>query len=70
MTLLEKLHGRLYPSRGVGILARELSTLLPAGAAVLDVGCGDRLLAERMHNINWIVGRSLHFIAQASVVAS
>jgi len=37
MTLLEKLQGSYIHRRRVTILARELSTLLPAKAAVLDV---------------------------------
>jgi len=37
MTLLEKLQGSYIHHRRVTILARELSTLLPAKAAVLDV---------------------------------
>ena len=35
------LHGRLVSPRRVNVLGRHLSRLLPEGARVLDVGCGD-----------------------------
>ena len=48
MNLLEKIHGGYVYNRRVRVLARELSALLPANGQVLDVGCGDGLLAALM----------------------
>ena len=48
MTLLEKIHGSYVYNRRVRVLTRELSALLPANGQVLDVGCGDGLLAALM----------------------
>ncbi len=45
MNVLEKIHGGYVHNRRVQVLARELSALLPAHGRVLDVGCGDGLLA-------------------------
>ncbi len=38
------LHGRAIHGRRVKVLAAHLSALLPPGATVLDVGCGDGLI--------------------------
>ena len=48
MNPLEKIHGSYVHNRRVRVLARELSALLPANGQVLDVGCGDGLLAALM----------------------
>jgi Methylase involved in ubiquinone/menaquinone biosynthesis len=48
MNLLEKIHGSYVYNRRVRVLTRELSALLPANGQVLDVGCGDGLLAALM----------------------
>jgi SAM-dependent methyltransferase len=48
MNLLEKIHGSCVHNRRVRVLTRELSALLPANGQVLDVGCGDGLLAALM----------------------
>jgi SAM-dependent methyltransferase len=48
MNLLEKIHGSYVHNRRVRVLAREISALLPANGQVLDVGCGDGLLAAHM----------------------
>jgi len=48
MNLLEEIHGSYVHNRRVRVLARELSALLPANGQVLDVGCGDGLLAALM----------------------
>jgi SAM-dependent methyltransferase len=46
MTAIERLHGRYYGGRRVGVLSRRLAALLPRGARVLDVGTGDGLIAR------------------------
>ena len=45
MNLFGKIHGDLVHSRRVRQLCRHLSDLIPENAKVLDVGCGDGLLA-------------------------
>lgn len=45
MKLLESIHGSYVHNRRVRVLRRELSSLLPDRGSVLDVGCGDGLLA-------------------------
>jgi SAM-dependent methyltransferase len=40
MSFIGRLHNRVF-SRRVSILATRISSLLPQGAKVLDVGCGD-----------------------------
>src|SRR3954466_11161963 len=46
MPLLDRLHGNFVHGRRVNVLARWLSDLISADARVLDVGCGDGLLAK------------------------
>lgn len=46
MSCLDTVHGRLVFARRVRVLARHLADLLPAGASVLDVGCGDGRVAR------------------------
>ena len=46
MSLLGNLHGRYVHSRRVRVLRDTLAGLLPQNARVLDVGCGDGLLAR------------------------
>jgi SAM-dependent methyltransferase len=41
MTLVGKVHAEIVFERRVRVLAEHLSAALPAGARVLDVGCGD-----------------------------
>ena len=48
MNLIERLHERYVKSRRVGALAASIAPLFPPEATVLDVGCGDGLLAEAM----------------------
>lgn len=43
-----KLHGRLVHLRRVEVLASHFAELLPAGHRVLDVGCGDGLIAAEI----------------------
>jgi len=44
--LRQRLHNRLVHTRRVRVLRDHIVKLLPAGSAVLDVGCGDGLLAH------------------------
>jgi SAM-dependent methyltransferase len=46
MGVLDHIHGSFVYGRRVRVLARELAALLPEGARVLDVGCGDGLIAR------------------------
>jgi 2-polyprenyl-3-methyl-5-hydroxy-6-metoxy-1,4-benzoquinol methylase len=46
MPLLDRVHGNLVHGRRVRVLAEWLARLLPQNAKVLDVGCGDGLLAQ------------------------
>lgn len=46
MSLMERIHEDYVHGRRVGVLCRHLSELIPEGARVLDVGCGDGLLAS------------------------
>jgi SAM-dependent methyltransferase len=46
MSLLGRLHGQYVHSRRVRVLRDALSELIPKDARVLDVGCGDGLLAR------------------------
>jgi SAM-dependent methyltransferase len=50
MSLLERIHGGYVHNRRVRVLARELSALMPAHGRILDVGCGDGLLAALIQN--------------------
>ena len=45
MSLLDPIHGGLVHRRRVRVLAKHLAELMPQDARVLDVGCGDGLLA-------------------------
>ena len=45
MNLLEKIHSGYVHDRRVRVLTREISALLPDHGRILDVGCGDGLLA-------------------------
>jgi SAM-dependent methyltransferase len=46
MGLLERIHGDYIFNRRVRVLSRLLSEMIPSGARVLDVGCGDGMLAK------------------------
>jgi SAM-dependent methyltransferase len=50
MSLLEWIHGGYVHNRRVRVLARELSARMPAHGRILDVGCGDGLLAALIQN--------------------
>ncbi len=55
MKLLAELHGALVFDRRTRVLSERLAALLPEGARVLDVGCGngliDSLIAERRPDV-------------------
>ncbi len=46
MSILDRVHGEYVFGRRVRVLARHIADLLPAGASVLDVGCGDGSIAR------------------------
>lgn len=48
MSILERLHGGYVHKRRVTVLSKELSSLFPRDARVLDVGCGDGELAAEL----------------------
>jgi len=45
VTLLEWAHGKFFFRRRVEVLKEHLADLIPLGASILDVGCGDGHLA-------------------------
>ena len=46
MSLLDRVHGEYVHTRRVRVLRKCISELIPQHASVLDVGCGDGLLAQ------------------------
>jgi SAM-dependent methyltransferase len=48
MPFLDTLHGRHVFQRRVRVLSGHLAQILPPRASVLDVGCGDGLIARRI----------------------
>jgi SAM-dependent methyltransferase len=46
MSLLDTIHGGYVFKRRVRVLSTHLAELLPQNASVLDVGCGDGLIAK------------------------
>lgn len=46
MGVIEAVHGGYVHNRRVRVLRQHLAELIPQGAKVLDVGCGDGLLAR------------------------
>lgn len=48
MKLIEQLHDAKVIDRRVRILSDHLSTIIPEGASVLDVGCGDGQITEQI----------------------
>jgi SAM-dependent methyltransferase len=48
MSVVERFHGGYIYPRRVRVLSHHLGELLPQNAQVLDVGCGDGLLARRL----------------------
>jgi SAM-dependent methyltransferase len=46
MSVLNSLHGGIVHTRRVRVLSLGLAPLFPRGAKVLDVGCGDGLIAK------------------------
>jgi SAM-dependent methyltransferase len=43
-----KIHGKLVHCRRVNVIAERVKFLLPAGATLLDVGCGDGIIARHL----------------------
>ncbi len=60
MTLLERVHEARIVGRRARVLAAAIAPLLPRGASVLDIGCGDGLVA-------WSIARSRPDIAVAGL---
>jgi len=50
MSLVGGLHASLIFQRRIRVLAGHIAPLLPRGATVLDVGCGDGLLGRTIRN--------------------
>jgi SAM-dependent methyltransferase len=46
MSMIGAIHGGYVHTRRVAVLRQRMAALLPQGAKVLDVGCGDGLLAR------------------------
>lgn len=44
--VLDRVHGGYVHTRRVTVLSRHLAEMMPAGAEVLDVGCGDGLIGS------------------------
>lgn len=51
MSIIDNVHGGYVHTRRVEVLARRFADLLPGKARVLDIGCGDGLLASRIHTL-------------------
>jgi SAM-dependent methyltransferase len=51
VTLVGGLHASLVFKRRIRVLAGHIAPLLPRGATVLDVGCGDGLLGRTIRNL-------------------
>ncbi|MCC6416101.1 MAG: methyltransferase domain-containing protein [Opitutaceae bacterium] len=48
MALLDLIHGHYIFERRTRVLSQQLAAVLPESASVLDVGCGDGLIAKRI----------------------
>jgi SAM-dependent methyltransferase len=52
MNPIEYLHSKYIYNRRIEVLVRHLSRRIPNGSRVLDVGCGDGLLAKKIMALN------------------
>ncbi|MGH8071188.1 MAG: class I SAM-dependent methyltransferase [Candidatus Entotheonellia bacterium] len=48
MSVIDRIHGGYVHTRRVSVLSDHIAELLPPSARVLDVGCGDGLLAHQI----------------------
>jgi SAM-dependent methyltransferase len=51
MRLIDRVHGVYVHDRRVRVLTAHLAALVPQGGRVLDVGCGDGLLAMQLGHV-------------------
>lgn len=51
MTFIERFHGASIQGKRLEGLVRHLAEVVPQGASVLDVGCGDGRLAARLQSV-------------------
>src|SRR5260370_32076828 len=52
LSLLKRAHARAVFSRRVRVLSESLAAKIPAGASVLDIGCGDGTIASLIRRQN------------------
>ena len=48
MSLIDNIHGEYIYTRRVDQLTSHLAEIIPSGARVLDIGCGDGLISHRI----------------------
>jgi SAM-dependent methyltransferase len=49
--IVDKLHGNYVHTRRVRVMAEAAAQMIPFGANVLDVGCGDGMFAEQLQGL-------------------
>ncbi len=50
MSVIGSIHDKYVFGRRIRVLAKELADVIPQGAKVLDVGCGDGSIAKLLHD--------------------